>query len=353
MRIVRLLTIVLITSIATQFGFANESDREVKVATYNMYPGTEFSGIFQAQSEIEVLLEVSEAFGDVVASNVPERIAEIADQIATNHPDVVGLQEVAIWGIGPFDPANPLETVTFDFLQMLLANLEARGVNYAPIVVQENLSAELPGLFGPNFPADLRDVRFTDRVVILARTDLQTSEIKIENTAHGAFQNLIPVTVLGNNLLVTRGWTSADIKHRGKTYRFVNAHLESFLEIFQIWQAGELVAGPANTDLPLIVVGDFNSPAPSGTSYGILLGSGLLDAWSVTNSGSDGFTWPLSGENPSDLEVPDQRIDLILSRGNLTATSTDVLGEEAADLTPSLFRASDHAGVAGTFVLHP
>lgn len=355
MQIKKLMASILFASISlvsVPVAYANESDRKVKVATYNMYPGTEFSGIFTAQSELEVLLEVSEAFADVIASNVPERIDEIADQIATNRPDVVGLQEVAIWGIGPYDPGSSAP-ITFDFLQMLLDRLADRGASYEAIAIQENLTAELPGLFGPNFPSDLRDVRFTDRVVILARTDLQTSEIKIEATDNGAFVNVIPVSVLGTNLLITRGWASADIKHRGKTYRFLNTHLESFLEVFQILQAQELVVGPANTDLPLIVAGDFNSPAPVGTAYGVLLSGGLSDAWLTTNAASAGFTWPLSEEDPSALLDPTQRIDLILSRGALTATGSDLLGEEAADLTPSGFRPSDHAGVSASFVLHP
>ena len=262
MRAKKLVTVILLMIMAAPAGsfiYGNEADREIKVATYNMYPGTEFTGIFQAPSDLAALIEVATAFGDVHASNVPERIDEIADQIATNQPDLVGLQEVALWRFGPYDPANDAETVVFDFLQMLLDRLAQRGAAYTAISIQENLEAELPGLFGQNFPADLRDVGYTDRVVILARTDLQTSEIKIENTANGTFQNLLPVSVLGTNILVKRGWTSTDIKHRGKTYRFVNAHLESFVPEYQWIQAVEVVAGPANTDLPLIVAGDFNS----------------------------------------------------------------------------------------------
>jgi endonuclease/exonuclease/phosphatase family metal-dependent hydrolase len=358
MRRKKLITFILLAVIvipAAPFAYANERDREVKVATYNMYPGTEFSGIFEARSDFEALLEVSEAFQDVVASNVPERIDEIADQIVANEPDVVGLQEVALWRIGQYNPEAPAETVVFDFLQMLLDELSERGVQYSAISVQVNLEAELPGLFGPNFPADLRDVGYTDRVVILARTDLRTSEMKIEATANGTFANLLPVSAFGQTIMVKRGWTYADIKHRGKTYRFVNAHLESFYEPIQWAQAAELVAGPASTEMPLIVAGDFNSDAATGgyTYQTILLGAGgLSDAWTTTNAGSPGLTWALSAENPSALLEPTERIDFVLFRG-LTATSSDVLGEETADLTPSGFRASDHAGVAAEFVLHP
>lgn len=355
----KLFTLILLSVLAIPTAplvHANESDREVKVATYNMYPGTDFSDIFGAETDFEALLEVTEGFQDVLASNVPERVDEIADQIVTNEPDLVGLQEVAIWRIGQYNPAAPAETVVFDFLQMLLDELADRGAHYAPISVQVNLEAELPGLFGPNYPDDLRDVGYTDRVVILARTDLQTSGLKIEATANGTFTNLLPVSAFGQTIMVKRGWTSADIKHRGKTYRFVNAHLESFYEPMQWAQAGELVAGPASTELPLIVAGDFNSDAVTGmyTYQTILLGAaGLSDAWTATNAGLPGLTWALSEENPSALLNPTQRIDFVLFRGGLSATSSDLLGEEPDDLTPSGFRASDHAGVAASFVLHP
>ena len=330
---------------------ANEADRNVKVATYNMYPGTEFSGIFLSQSPQELVAEVAEAFNDVNASNVGERIDEIADQIATNRPDVVGLQEVALWRYGyPQDPA-PAEAVAYDFLQILLDRLAARGANYAAVSVQTNLDAELTGVFSAT---SALDIRFTDRVVVLARTDLPTSEMKIEGNAAGTFNTLVPVSLLGTTIYVPRGWASVDIKHRGKTYRFVTAHLESFYEPVQWAQAGELLQGPTNTALPVILAGDFNSDATTGMfAYQILLSGGLSDAWSSTNGGSAGLTWPLSDELPSVLLDPNQRIDLVLSRGAITAASSELLGEEAGDLTPSSFRPSDHAGLAASFVLHP
>lgn len=353
MRVNKLITsmlVAVVTVTAVPMAFANEADRKVKVVTYNMYAGTDFSGIFFAQSGDELVAEVGEAFSDVYASNVPERIDEIADQIATNQPDLVGLQEVALWRYGvPLDP-SPAEVVAFDFLQMLLDRLAARGANYAAISVQTNLDAELTGV-GQTFALD---IRFTDRVVILARTDLPTSKMKIEGFAAGTFNTLLPVNLLGTTIYIQRGWTSADIKHRGKTYRFINTHLESFYDQIQWAQAAELLQGPANTDLPLILAGDFNADAATGAfGYQILLGGGMSDAWSLTNPNDAGFTWPLSGENPSDLLDPDERIDLILSRGELTATSSDLLGEELGDITPSGFRPSDHAGVAASFVLRP
>jgi endonuclease/exonuclease/phosphatase family metal-dependent hydrolase len=348
---VRILALTIFISICAPFVQANESERQLKVMTYNMYPGTEFSGIFLSQNQLELVLEVGEAFTDVQASNVPERIDEIADQIASNQPDLVGLQEVALWRTGgPQDPA-PAQAVAFDFLQMLLDRLEDRGAKYSAISVQTNLDAELTGFFAATPPLD---IRYTDRVVIIARTDLPTSDLKIESVSAGTFNTLLPIDLLGTTLQVPRGWTSADIKHRGKTYRFINAHLESFVEPIQWAQASELLQGPANTELPTILAGDFNSDATTGGfSYQIITGAGFSDIWSVTNSAQSGFTWPLSDENPSLILSPNQRVDLIFSRGALTAASSDLVGEENGDITSSGFRPSDHAGLFAKLVLHP
>ena len=332
---------------------ANESDREIKVATYNMYLGAELLDIFLSSSPEELVAEVGEAYSDMQAGRPDERIDEIADQIATASPDVVGLQEVALWRTGePFDPAAA-ETVAYDYLQMLLDSLAERGAHYAPVAVQTNLDRELTGFFPAAPPLD---IRYTDRVAILARTDLQTSRLKLEGTQTGTFKVLLPVLLLGNPLEIPRGWASVDIKHRGRIYRFVNAHLEAFDDTVQYYQALELLQGPTNTDMPVILAGDFNSdPIFNGASYNALLGGGFTDIWTAAGSGGAGHTWPLSPENPAVILTPFWRVDHIMARGSVTLSSIDVIGEDPLlDLTtPSSFRPSDHAGLTATVLLEP
>ena len=332
---------------------ANESDREVKVATYNMYLGAELLEIFMSTSPEQLVTEVGEAYLDVQAGRPEERIDEIADQIVSSSPDVVGLQEVALWRIGaPGDPASA-ETVAYDFLQMLLDSLAERGAHYAPVAIQTNLDRELTGVFPAAFPLD---IRYTDRLVILARSDLRTSRLKIEGAQTGTFGVLLPVLLLGNPLEIPRGWASVDIKHRGKTYRFVNAHLEAFDDMVQYYQALELLQGPTNTNMPVILAGDFNSdPIFNGDSYNALLGGGFTDIWTAVGSNGAGYTWPLSPESPAVILNPFQRVDFTMARGDVTLSSIDVIGEDPLlDLTtPSSFRPSDHAGLAATVVLQP
>jgi hypothetical protein len=349
---IALVTIINFLCLTVVPGFADNRDRTITVMTYNMYPGTEFSGIFLAQTPEELVAEVAEAFTDVQAGNVPERVDEIADQIAAGSPHLVGLQEVALWRYGfPQDPA-PATTVAYDFLELLLDGLEARGQHYVPIVIQTNLDAELTAVFSPT---SALDVRYTDRLVILARTDLSTSELKIEGTEGRHFAVNFAVPVLGTIVTVYRGWTSADVKHRGKTYRFINAHVESFYEPVQLAQIAELIQRTANSEIPIILAGDFNSDAEAnGVAYNMLRTAGFSDVWDLMPESEPGYTWALSEEIPNVIAIPTQRLDLILTRGMIEHTSVDILGEDlATDLTPSGFRPSDHAAVKASFVLQP
>jgi hypothetical protein len=350
-KLAAIILVVTLLSTGSLPTFSSSRDRNLRVMTYNMYPGAELGDIFAAQSPPEVLLEVAEAYSDMLQGNVPERISAIADQIEDGEPVLVGLQEVALWRIGaPFDP-EPATNVTYDFLQMLLDELETRNLHYAPIAIQTNLDAELPGVFGPT---EALDIRYTDRVVIIARTDLPESEFKLDETAAQSFATNLNVLVLGSPVTVLRGWTSADVKYRGKSYRFVNTHLESYSELIQQAQADEILRGPAVTQSALILVGDFNSDAEAGgASYEALTGGGLRDVWQELHPTEPGLTWPLSGEIPSDEMMPTQRLDLVLTRGRISFATIDVVGEETADKTPSGFRPSDHAGVVASVVLEP
>jgi endonuclease/exonuclease/phosphatase family metal-dependent hydrolase len=324
------------------------------VMTRNMYLGTDFAEIFAAQDVQTLLVEVAEAFADVQASNVQARIAAIAHEIKTTRPDLISLQEVALWQTGPFDPTMPsANTVAFDYLQMLLDELNKNeSLNYEPVAVLTNLVAEAPAVG----PAGLFDVRFTDRVVLLARTDLNNKDFEVENVVAQHFSTIlsIPTPTLGQ-ITIPRGYISADVERCNQTFRFVTAHLESFEEqlglpfpFFRFAQATELLQGPAATGLPVVLAGDFNADAenPTDPTYQLLLSGGFLDAWEATQSSNPGFTWPLFLESPFLYTSPTQRLDLVLTRGAITAEKSELVGER--DVTPRLAMPSDHAGVVVT-----
>lgn len=327
------------------------------VMTRNMYVGTDFSEIFAAPDTPTLLAEVAEAFGDVQASNVQARISAIAQEIKTTKPDLISLQEVALWQTGPFDPTSPsANTVAFDYLQLLLDELNKNAsLNYEPVAVVTNLVAEAPAIG----PSGLFDVRFTDRVVVLARTDLNKKDFEVENVVAAHFSTIlsVPTPTLGQ-VTIPRGYISADIERCGETFRFVAAHLESFEEqlglpfpFFRFAQAMELLQGPANTSSPVVLAGDFNADAenPSDPTYQLLLSGGFSDAWSQTSPNQPGFTWPLFLDNPFAYTTPTQRLDLVLTRGGIAAEKTDLVGDR--DVTPRSPMPSDHAGLVVTLKL--
>jgi endonuclease/exonuclease/phosphatase family metal-dependent hydrolase len=328
-------------------------DRELTVMTQNMYPGTDFGEIFAAQTYPEVMAEVAEAFADVQASNVPERIAAIANKIEDSNPELVALQEVALWRTGPIGDSAPASTVAFDYLELLMDELASRNLHYSVAAVQWNFEAEVPGV-SETFAAD---VRYNDRVVTLVRTDLAVSQLKLEGTQTATFENILTIPTQGplGNITIPRGWTALDIKMRGKQYRFINAHLESFHPGVQYVQGGELLTGPSDTNRALILVGDFNSDAEAGgATYNLILAAGYSDVWEMLYPNDPGFTWPLFEESPYIFTTPDERLDLVLTRGKVMGVAAEVVGEDPIlDRTPSLLRPSDHAGVVATLVLEP
>ena len=327
------------------------------VMTRNMYVGTDFSEIFAAPDTSTLLAEVAEAFGDVQASNVKARIAAMAHEIKTTKPDLISLQEVALWQTGPFDPTSPsANTVAFDYLQLLLDELNKNeSLRYEAVAVLTNLVAEAPAIG----PTGLFDVRFTDRVVLLARTDLHKKDFDVENVVAAHFSTIlsVPTATLGQ-VTIPRGYISADIERCGHTFRVITAHLESFEEqlglpfpFFRFAQALELLQEPANTSLPIVLAGDLNANAedPSDPTYQLLLGSGLSDAWTTVSPQRAGLTWPLFVENPFIHTAPTQRLDLVLTRGAVEAQKADLVGER--DVTSQLPIPSDHAGLVVTFKL--
>ena len=328
-------------------------DRDLSVMTRNLYLGTDFDEIFAAQTPEELVAEVAEAYGEMQAGLPEERIAGVADEIQAAAPDLIGVQEAALWRTGaPFDP-SPAENVTYDFLQLLLDELAERGLNYAPVAVKTNFDAEVPAVFSPTMAFD---VRFTDRLVVLARTDLKTSELKIENIeAHHFTTSLTFTSPTLGTITIPRAWIAVDAKLRGKPFRFVTAHPESFVQIINFVQISELVQTAANTDLPLIFAGDFNADAAANdASYQVLTSAGLSDVWTETRPTEAGLTWALFIGNPAVYINPTQRLDLVLMRGEIDAAAADLTGENpSTDRTPSGLMRSDHAGVTAGFVLKP
>jgi len=327
-----------------------DNGRILNVMTRNMFVGADFGPILTATTFPQFASEVAAAYIHVQQSNIPERAAALAKEIKAKQPDLVGLQEVSVWRTGPLFGAAT--NVTYDALQSLLDELAARGLHYTPIAILKEFEAEAPSALGIQ-------IGFTDRDVLLARSDLRTSELKLSNVQAQHFTINLPITspVLGT-LIIPRGWISVDGKIRGKRFRFVTAHLESFHLGVQAAQAAELMQGPCNTTLRVILAGDLNTESTTGNpaqnaGYQIIQASGFLDAWTLLHPNDPGRTWPLHGDDPFTATTPTQRLDLVLVRGELNVLKTKLIGNTPAALTPSGLWPSDHAGLVSKVDLKP
>lgn len=334
--------------VGAPFTTSADSQRFVTVMTRNVDEGTDLDFILAAGSFDELLVAVAETYQEVVDSKIPERAAALAREIRNAQPDVVGLQEVTQWRIGPL--GGPAGEVTFDLLQSLLDELDGLGLHYEAIAVVEDFDFELPSALG-------FDVRRTDRDVLLARTDLKTSGFKLVNVQARVFDTKLEIDLLGQQIFVPAGWIAADVKIRGKEFRLVTTHLDNLSPPVRLAQAGELLQGPANTSMPVVLIGDFNSDAESSDpdlngAYLRLRSSGFWDAWAKAHPGAPGFTWPLHDEDPStEISTPYQRIDIVLFRGLDRPLRADLVGNKLSDRTQSGLWPSDHAGLVVTLPL--
>jgi endonuclease/exonuclease/phosphatase family metal-dependent hydrolase len=323
-------------------GSAQADRGRVRAMTYNLFQGSELTEAISAKTPEELVVAVTTDFGQVVASKFPERAQAIAAEVESTKPDLIGLQEAALWKLGalssnPFT-APPATTTAFDFVQILTEALTARGLHYAPVAVTNNFHVEAPGFFGTGF----RSVSLTDRVAILARTDIP---LAISNVKTGNFATNTEIPLLSGPFKVLGGWASVDATRR-TTARFVTTHLDPILAPVRTAQAAELVAGPLNTTLPVVLTCDCNSD-PSTAAYATLTASGLGDAWLQARENEPGFT--CCQQTPSLLNPTStltSRIDYVFSRGRrLQAQEAQLLGAEQSSRTPAGLWPSDHAGL--------
>jgi hypothetical protein len=329
--------------------------------TRNLYLGADLDPVFAASATGDgraIVAATTTAWQNVKATNFPERAGAIADEIERSQPLLVGLQEDSMFRTGPPDSITGnltpnSEQVEFNYLELLLQELDQRDLHYAPVTITTNTDAENPGFTAPGV---LEDIRLTDRDVILARPDGPKPALTNKQADNFEARASVPIGTTGN-LDLLRGWGSVDVTLRGQTFRFINTHLEQegpfsdhpFNQV-QVAQGNENLSGPASTSLPVILVGDFNSWAGGGgtDTYSKLIGAGFKDTWSATHPSEPGNTWGHDADLLDTTVNLTQRLDLVLFRNNLCAFKADVVGDELKDRTPYGLWPSDHAGLVAT-----
>ncbi len=218
----------------------------------------------------------------------------MAAEIAAKNPEIVALQEAALWRYGP--TPETATTVLFDQLDLLVSALRSAGVPYDVVAVNHLSDLALPG----NVVGALR---FTDRNALLVRSDLRPPAFHLSNVHARTFDAAF---TFFPGLTVPAGWISADVHVGNKQFRFVTTHLETpIAEIpeatdVQMAQARELIRALRNLTIPVVICGDFNSDAMHGGPFidstptvGLIEAAGYTEVWPATHDAADkGLTWP-------------------------------------------------------------
>ena len=365
-----LLTVLLL--ITAMAGAASAKPATVKVMTRNLYLGADLGPGMNAKDVQGLVDGAGQILNQVDANKFPVRAKGLAAEIAANKPDLVGLQEAALWRTEPCDksPLPPAATtVRYDYIQEILKHL---GGKYRVGVVKPEFDFEVwantdgnEQTSGPNCPNGSEiNGRLTMRDAILVRKG-----VRVSNTKSGTFGTLMRVKPAGVNVDVTRGWTALDAVVGGHKFHFVNTHLEAFdnnptsnatnkdttVANGQIReaQAKELLAkgGPARSKLPVILVGDLNSDVKTevkpgdSLAYRALLKGGFVER-STSKNGCCLNADVLTGGSPSDF---DHRVDHITTNApkKVTLVSSVLTGTKKVNG----FWDSDHQGLVSTLKL--
>jgi hypothetical protein len=357
----------------------------LKVMTQNLYVG---ANLFKILDETRPVPEIAaEIFADIQTTDFRQRAEAIADSIAKHRPHLIGLQEVSLIRtqcpddivFPPNDPTPNATDVYADYLQMLLEALAARGQFYEVATFVENADVELPvanlGLLNCDSP--LFDARLTDFDVTLRRSD-----VDVTFAFAGNFLANFPVPTPVGPIEFTRGYNIVDVDLKGRSYRFVNTHLEvsgnPFANGFQFAQAFELtqILDGLATELGdeiVVLVGDLNSDPVEGplaecmlppafdtpglcpTPYAVMASNAYTDTWTLRNAApDDGFTCCQADLLMNEESSLDERIDHIWVRpplggaqgpNFLRAVHAMTVGDRQKDRTASWLWPSDHAGV--------
>lgn len=320
------------------------SPPRIQVMSQNLYIGADLGDLLTGKATPASIL------ADVKTTDFRTRAAKIAEAIDDFNPDLIGLQEVS--DITVFTRTG--QTVdTFNYLDILMAALKARGESYAVASTVSNADVTLPIDGTPETATTFG--RVVDRDVIIYRT--RSTTVSDPTSANYGVNFTVPFG--GTNVEFTRGYTAVDANVRGKAIRFVNTHLEvedgpcltpTGVILCQDPQAVELQKALAAETLPTILVGDFNAQ-PGTTAYNTIDNGGYTDTWTVRDSYpvESGFTCcqaPLLDNVESQLF---ERIDHIwLSDGDFrnTTITTTVVGDWEARKTntkPARWY-SDHGG---------
>jgi endonuclease/exonuclease/phosphatase family metal-dependent hydrolase len=314
----------------------NKGSNQLSFLTWNLYLGTDITPLLSAPPN-QLPYKVTNIVRQVRETNFPDRVKAIAQQIAMKKPDLIGLQEAVRWKFA----IPSIGYVTVDFVKLLISELKKRGMYYKIAAQNRNVFVEYPDSNG-------NEVQLLDRDVILITDDPTLSIIRKKETN---FHSNLIVQNLWQSFEILRGWSSIDVCKNGKSFRLINTHLETKHAI-QVEQAKEILKGPANTKIPLIITGDLNSNGNrTGTpTYGLFIDSGFQDLWINVGNGP-GYTCCQKPNLRNEGSTLANRIDFILFKNGWLPTEVNLVGDKLRDRSSTGLWPSDHAGLSGSMRL--
>jgi endonuclease/exonuclease/phosphatase family metal-dependent hydrolase len=302
----------------------------IGVMTRNLYLGADLLPLATTPPGPSFEQTASSVFANLRTDDPNARMQLVAQEIAQSKPDLVGLQEVALWRTGP----APASHVAFDYLTTIRAALTRLHQPYHVVAIKQGLDVEGPMGAGT-------DVRVTLADAILARKDVSVSRA---HSARFANQLTIPTQAIGP-VPVNRTYNALDATVHGVRVHVVNTHLEAYATAERLDQANELVAGPLQSKLPTILLGDLNSgpdlpKAADRPPYLAITQAGFQEARTTEFSCcyrtlSDGSGW-------------DHNVDHIMTKPTLPLARSYLTGTET---TEAGRHPADHGGVVSEFRL--
>jgi endonuclease/exonuclease/phosphatase family metal-dependent hydrolase len=357
---------------------SHASDTKVRVMTRNLFLGADLGPGTSATSLQGLVDAAGQILHQVDQNNFRNRAPVLAREILNQNPDLVGLQEGALWRKAPCTD-NPLDfTATTvrpggNFISLLMEQLNKDGLKYRLVISEPEFDfqvwANMDGDENTSRPGcpfgSETEGRLTMRDAILARVG---KRVQTTNPQGAHFDTLLQVTPGGVPIDVTRGWTSVNAKvGDSPRFRFVNTHLEAFDnqttnhtnqdtdvgngEVRQA-QANELIAngGPASSTLPVVLLGDLNSdtmtPIKPGDEFA---DRDLLNAGLVERSTYDPLSCCLNADvlsegSGGDVSQFDHKVDHVMTDdpAHVKLVRSSVTGRRPYNG----WWGSDHAGTA-------
>jgi hypothetical protein len=356
------------------------SSMDVQVMTQNQYVGANLFPLIPAlQSGDPVVINSAlvSVTSTISANRTVDRVNALSSEILSRRPDLVGIQEA--WVIGCL-PANAAPCTNPEFNgawgDHLLQTASALAGDYTLAAYLENF------VFGSDFVDSQGNKGFVyvqDRDAVFVRngisyalpvpgTDFPCAKPFLKGSGC-TFDVNTPLDLNGDDVpdaYILHGFLVVDAAIAGKTYRFVNTHLENgyvdgFPGVIQSAQAMQILTALAGTPAgsTLIIVGDMNSdPADAVdpkspiqyTPYMLFAGANMFDVWLHRPGDVLGLTCCQDEDLLNRESMLTRRIDLIFTREMpRTVKDARLIGTVAADRLRPPGRGlwpTDHASVA-------